>query len=770
MPRLRPSLILLFALSGAAALIYEIVWLEMLQLIVGSTAVSLAALLSTFMGGLCLGSLLLPRFVPARAHPLLVFAYIELGIGLSGIAVVHAMPLVDWVFAATAVQGFTGILLRGVVSSLCLLPPTILMGASLPAISRWVKGTGQIGYLYGANTCGAMCGCLAAGFYLLRIHDVTVASYTAVAINFAIAAVSWRMAAGSPHVEKASAQTAGGNGDWSVDAAIALSGLCALGAEVIWTRQFSLLLGGTVYTFSLILAGFLLGLGAGGAAGALIAARGKQPRLALGICQFLLCGAIAGSAYLLANVLPYWNFSSRNRFTMDFLRCLAAILPPALLWGASFPLALAASADSRLDATRATSRIYAMNTIGAIAGALLFSLLLIPGVGTQQAQRVLIGLSAVACVAALVPRRIALAGAAAAMFAWFVPVMPWGVIAYGRQLSTKDDIGTLMFAGEGMNSSIAITQLYEKRLFHVSGKVEASSEQQDMRLQRMLGHIPALFHPNQRSALVVGCGAGVTAGSFVAHPSIEKITLCEIEPLVPKTAARYFDSENYNVIRDRRTKIVSDDARHYILTTRDTFDVITSDPIHPWVKGSATLYTKEYFELCKRRLNPGGFITQWVPLYESNREAVMSEIATFFEVFPNGTIWGNDTDLEEGYDIVLLGQQGPARIDIDALQRRLDRPDHSRVTKSLRELGLGTAISLLSTYAGDAAGLREWMRDAQINRDRNLRLQYLAGLAPNAQGAVEIYHEILKFRRLPDYIVSASQDRAKLLKAALRGQ
>jgi spermidine synthase len=603
------------------------------------------------------------------------------------------------------------------------------------------------------------------------VHDVAVASYTAVTINFAIAAIGWHLAAGAPHREEARAlETAAGKDDWNVYLAIAVSGLCSLGAEVIWTRQLSLLLGGTVYTFSLILAGFLAGIGAGGGAGAFVAVRGKRPRLALGICQFLLGGAIAWSAYVLANVLPYWNFNSRHQFTMDFLSCAAAILPAALLWGASFPLALAAAANKGLDATRATSRIYATNTLGAIVGVLLFSLLLIPGIGTQQAQRLLIGLSAAASVIALVPKRIALAGVAGVLFAWFVPALPWGVIAYGRQLSIKDDIGTLMYAGEGMNASIAITQLYDKRLFHVSGKVEASSEQQDMRLQRMLGHIPALFHPKPRSALVVGCGAGVTAGSFLAHPSIEKITLCEIEPLVLKTAARYFDSENYNVIEDRRTQIVNDDARHYILTTRDTFDVITSDPIHPWVKGSATLYTKEYFELCKRRLNPGGFITQWVPLYESNREAVMSEIATFFEVFPNGTIWGNDTDYEEGYDVVLLGQQSPARIDADALQQRLDRPDHSRVTKSLRELGLGTAIHLLSTYAGDAEGLRGWLRDAQINRDRNLRLQYLAGLAPNAQGAVEIYHEILRFRKFPEYIVTASQDRAKLLKGALRGQ
>jgi len=729
-------LTILFALSGAAALIYEIVWMEMLQLVIGSTAIAVAVLLSTFMGGLCLGSILLPRVVPPRVHPLRVFALIEAGIGLCGLLVLYALNT-PWI----------------------LLPPTILMGASLPAIARWVKGSAKVGYLYGANTVGAMAGSLFAGFYLLRVYDVSVASYTAVAINFAIAAVSWWMSRNAAYEPQDEVREEGAN-DWSSYAAIAVSGLCSLGAEVIWTRQLSLLLGGTVYTFSLILAGFLAGIGIGGAVGAFIAGR-SMPRVALGICQVLLCAAIAFSAYMMATVLPYWEPKALSRFAADFVRCLAAIFPAALLWGASFPLAL--------SATRSTSRVYAVNTAGAIAGALLCSLVLIPGIGTQQSQRVLIGLSALAAIIALLPRWIALAGLAAAAFAWTVPATPWGVIAYGRQLNTKVDIGYPLFVGEGMNSSIAITELFDKRLFHVSGKVEASSEQQDMRLQRMLGHIPALLHPGPRSVLIVGCGAGVTAGSFVVHPSIEKITLCELEPLVPKTAAKYFDIENYNVIKDRRARVVNEDARHFILTTNETYDVITSDPIHPWVKGSATLYTKEYFDLCKRRLNPGGFITQWVPLYESNRDAVMSEIATFFEVFPNGTIWGNDTDMEEGYDIVLLGQVGPARIDIDAIQQRLDRPDHARVDSSLRELGLGSAIQLLSTYGGDAAGLHEWLRAAQINRDRNLRLQYLAGLSPNAQSAAAIYSEILRFRKFPDYFLTASPERSQALKRALRG-
>ncbi len=221
--------------------------------------------------------------------------------------------------------------------------------------------------------------------------------------------------------------------------------------------------------------------------------------------------------------------------------------------------------------------------------------------------------------------------------------------------------------------------------FHVCGKVEASTEPADMRLQRMLGHLSALVHPKPRSVLVVGCGAGVTAGSFLLHPEVERIVLCEIEPLIPKVVSVYFARENYDVVDDPRVEIVYDDARHYILTTQEKFDVITSDPIHPWVKGSAALYTREYFDLCKRRLNPGGVVTQWVPLYESNEDVVKSEIATFFTAFPQGTIWSNDIE-GEGYDVVLLGRTEPLKIDVDALQQRLNREDHRRVAESLAEV------------------------------------------------------------------------------------
>ncbi|HEX3865773.1 MAG TPA: fused MFS/spermidine synthase, partial [Gemmatimonadaceae bacterium] len=307
------------------------------------------------------------------------------------------------------------------------------------------------------------------------------------------------------------------------------------------------------------------------------------------------------------------------------------------------------------------------------------------------------------------------------------------------------------------------------RNFHVAGKVEASSLPQDMRLQRMLGHMSALLDHDPRSVLVVGFGAGVTAGSFVLHPNIKRIVICEIEPLIPKVVSTYFTAENYDVAHDPRVEIVYDDARHFILTTKEKFDVITSDPIHPWVKGAATLYTKEYFELVKQHLNPGGVVTQWVPLYESFPDVVKSEVATFFNVFPDGTIWSNDIQ-GKGYDVLLAGHATAQTIDVDSMQMRLSRPENARVAQSLAEVGFSGALSLLGTYGGQARDLAPWLADAQINRDSNLRLQYLAGMGLNTYENASIYDDMLRYRRYPDNLFTGTDEEKALLRVELDRQ
>ena len=795
-PRFLPLLVLLFAGSGAAALIYEIVWFQLLQLVIGSSAVSLGVLLATFMGGMGAGSLAWPRLVSPARHPLRVYAVLEAGIALLGVVVLVVLPSAGRLYAGIAGDGQTGLALRAGLAAALLLPPTFLMGATLPVVARWIGATRQglswLGFFYGGNTAGAVAGCLLAGFYLLRVHDLATATWCAVTLNLLVAAAAWLLAAKAPHTATPAGEChliddipAKAPAAWPVFGVTALSGFCALAAEVVWTRHLALLLGGTVYTFSIILAVFLAGIGLGGAGGAWLARHTASPRRWLGAAQGLLAPGILWAAVLIAQHLPYWTFEAGlvatplGKLSADLARCAAALLPPALLWGASFPLALAALAAPGRDAGRLAGGVYAANTGGAIAGALLAGLWIVPTFGGQHTQRLLLLLSVGAGLLALLhdsrqaanrrARRFALAlvslaPVAAGLLAFRLPALPWPVLAYGRQLATTPMADkTPLWFGEGLNSTVGVTRNAQGNVsFHVAGKTEASTFPKDMRLQRMLGHVPALFHPNPESILVVGCGAGVTAGSFTQYPSVKRIVICEIEPLIPKHIAPYFKDQNYDVVNDPRVEIIYDDARHYILTTQEKFDIITSDPIHPWVKGAATLYTKEYFELVKQRLKPGGLVTQWVPFYESDEAVVRTEIATFFEVFPEGTIWGNDEN-GYGYDVVMLGQVGPMKLDVDQIQARLDRPDYAKVKTSLDESSMGTAADLIHTYAGRAPELKAWLQGSQINLDRNLRLQYLAGLQLNSHLGKAMYGPMLAQRRwAPELFVGQPETLAEL--------
>ena len=233
--------------------------------------------------------------------------------------------------------------------------------------------------------------------------------------------------------------------------------------------------------------------------------------------------------------------------------------------------------------------------------------------------------------------------------------------------------------------------------------------------------------------------------------------VAEIEPLVPRFVAPYFADYNERVVDSPKVTIRYDDARHFLFTTDRSFDVITSDMVDPWVKGTAALFTREFFDAARRRLKPGGVVTLFVQLYQSNIEAVKSELATFMDVFPNSAVWGNTIN-GEGYDLVVTGQIEPIRIDVDALQSRLTSPAYASVARSLREIGIGSAVDLLSTYAGSAADLAPWLRDAAINRDRHLRLQYLAGLGLNARAAAPIYAEMLRYASVPGALISGSAE------------
>jgi spermidine synthase len=808
-----PVLLLLFVGSGCAALIYEIVWFQMLELFVGSSSVSIGVLLGTFMGGMCIGSFLLPRYISPKHHPLKVYAFLEIAIGVIGLLLIFVLPLVGHVYTAWGGYGLTGYLLRGLVASICLLPPTLAMGATLPAVARWVQttpsGVSWLGFFYAGNIAGAVMGTLLAGFYLLRVFDMNTATYVAAAINFAVGGLGLLVAANTPAFADGGdadpnpqslfpgheMRPSGSSDRTLVYVAIALSGFCALAAQVIWTRVLSLLFGASTYTFSLILAVFLIGLGIGSSLGSIIAKTVERPRVALGWCQMLNVGAMAWSAYMLMESLPYWPINTSittsiwYNFQLDFVRAFWAVLPGPILWGASFPLALAAVARRGEDPGRLVGGVYAANTVGAIFGSVIASLVLVYWFGSQRAQQVLMIVSGMSGLLLLAPAELStpprstsrprhtlrwvapmlliIALGVAAFLIRTVPTIPGILVAYGRYAATwMGQQGDIFYVGEGLSSSVAVSRFGEVMNYHNAGKVQASSQPQDMRLQRMLGHFTTLVPKVPKKVLVIGCGAGATAGAVSIDEHVETLIIAEIEPLVPRVVSEHFGEHNFNVVRNPKTQIVIDDARHFLLTTDERFDAITSDPLDPWVKGAATLYTREFFELAKSKLNPGGTVTLFVQLYESTPEAVKSEIGTFFEVFPNGVIWGN-THQGRGYDTVLMGTVEAPHFNVDEWETRLNSAPYAAVKNSLREISIYSAVDLFANYAGRASDMKAYLADAQINRDRDLRLQYLAGLGLNLYQSGPIYAEILRHKKYPEGLFSGSPETMQKLRVAI---
>jgi spermidine synthase len=749
----------LAAVSGIAALVFEIVWFQQLELAIGSSSVSLGVIAATFMGGMCLGSLLLARCVSPRRHPLVTFAGLQLGVACCGLVLVRAAPAVGDLYHRLGPVGHWGYACRAAAAAVCLLPPTVLMGATLPTLARWAwaqSRSGSVGWLQAANVAGGVLGCLLTGFVLLPRFDLATAAVLAATTNLMAAIAALRIVRRSPYAPPIAVASQGRQPRIWITVVIGLSGLTALAAEVIWTRLLALQVGGSAYAFTLILAVFLTGLGIGNAVGSAAAGACRDAAAALGWCQLLSVAAIAWAAHQIAAFLPYWPIDPALAtkplvmFQFDLIRCAWAIMPAAVVWGASFPLALAAVGSPDGDAARPVGRIAAANTAGAVVGAIGGGVLLVWWLGSQRAQQTLMAISCLAALPLLVPitwsRRglafiglpvAAVVGSALAIVT--TPATPGLLVGCGRHSALLDGHHEFLFVGEGLQADVAVSRGIAGRLYyHNAGKVQASSEPQDMRLQRMLGHMTTLIHDDPRSVLVIGCGAGVTAGAVALDPRVVAETIVEIEPLVPRAAATYFGDHNHRVLEDPRVTVVIDDARHYLLTTDRVFDAITSDPLDPWVKGAAALFTVEFLEVVKSRLATDGVFTMFVQLYATNEDAVKSQVGSFFEVFPDGLVFAN-TSFGKGYDLVLLGRAGPAVIDVDAVQNRLTLPAWNPVARALREVGIGSATQLFATFTGQAEDMVAWLRGAAINRDANLRLQYLAGAGLNLQNGREIY-------------------------------
>jgi spermidine synthase len=323
----------------------------------------------------------------------------------------------------------------------------------------------------------------------------------------------------------------------------------------------------------------------------------------------------------------------------------------------------------------------------------------------------------------------------------------------------------ILYVGEGIMASVAVSRTGSGVLnYHNAGKVQASSEPQDMRLQRMLGHITTLVPKTPTKVVVIGCGAGVTAGAVSVDPLVKDQTIAEIEPLVPRVVSEHFSKHNFDVVRNPKVKIHLDDARHYLLTTDEKFDAITSDPLDPWVRGAATLYTREFFNVVKNHLNPGGVVTLFVQLYESSEAAVKSEVATIPRGVPRRSGLREHRERPGVRPRALRStrwRQDQRRRGAEASQRSGEPGDRGLAAGDWHLL----SVDLFGTYAGSKSDMANWLKDASINTDRNLRLQYLAGLGLNLYQSDAIYRNMIKQSRYPENLFAGSAETLQALRA-----
>jgi len=779
-------LYILFVVSGAAALVYEVVWARSLSLVFGGSHLAVTTVLAVFMGGLALGGWLLGRHVERVRSPLRLYGLLELGIALFAGVFALLMSVYPTIYAPLArLAGNDPLrlsLVRVGFAVAAMIVPTTLMGGTLPVLSRFVASRPQrlgrhLALLYGFNTLGAVVGTLAAGFVLLARFGVSRSLAIAMGANGVIGAValvtpeSWLGGDREPAADDTEAgrrePTEAGPGLPSLPFrltlwGIGISGACALGYEVLWTRVLSLVVGTSVYSFTIMLVAFLAGIGIGSQLEGLLArmVRGwdrhwQAPILGFGCAQLAIGVTALATSYALQS-LPMQAMRLQRMLQADagefgarqgtsFLLAFGFMAVPAMFMGLAFPLAGAAHARWRGAVGGAVGEVLAFNTVGAILGAAGSGFALIYLFGIERSLQMLVivniglGLAVLASIrrgrrtvvvaAGAVATMLAAAAAASGSFGmwdrdFFAVFRNNQRTAFASAERTREAIANtdVLYYHEGINETISVIRPKgAAQAFIVNGRVEASTHKQDIQCQRTLGHLPMLAHPDPRRVFVLGLGTGMTLGATSIHPEVEQITLAEIERGV-LPAARTFGEYNHHVLDNPKLRIVHNDGRNFLTTTRETFDVITADPIHPWSGGAAYLYTTEYFRTASEHLAPGGVICQWLPIYELTVEDVRSVIRTFSDNFEHVVLWLTF------YDAELLGSNAPIVFD----ERRLAaRFADERVAADLAMVQMGTPRKFLSYFVAGDGAIREFARGAVVNTDDNLWLEFSS---PRSQG------------------------------------
>ena len=763
-PRINTTLIgVCFVLSGATGLIYEILWARMLGLVFGATTLAVSTVLAAFMGGLALGSALAGRLAARITKPVAAYGWMEIGIAVYALVVPLLFHAVDSLYASFWQQLQPGFfmftLLRFTLSCLLLLVPTTLMGATLPVLAAALlraegHDSGSVTRLYACNLVGAIFGALLAGFVLLPAFGVRITIFIAAGINVfvGVLAINLRDLPSQINADKEekSLVVVGERARFWLVAAF-VSGFVTISTQVAWTRILTMIIGSSTYAFSIVVALFLIGL----AGGAWIV--GRKDRSAKLRAAILVVEVITAVSLLLSlfvvNRIPALLINLGLRLQVSSwggllaLQIAAAtllILVPALLMGMVMPLVLV-WASNQIGGAGRVGRSYAVNTIGAITGAFATGFVLIP----KTSIRFTLLLCATLCLfvaglayqpvrRALEPalqRSLAVALAPVLAIVLFILAPPMNladlsigaydtlvrILAQSREgtndneQASEPNIHKLLLYREGPTATVSVRQDGHTVSMAINGRTNASDSIYDMPTQVMLGQLPMLVAPQQNNALIIGYATGITMGSMLQSP-IQSVTCVELEPETVE-GSRFFEHVNNRPLDDPRSQLVIDDARTYLRVTPARYDVIVSEPSHPWVPGVANLFTQEFFELGRARLSEQGIFAQWVQIYQLSTESLRSVLATYHKVFPHVLVFrvGGSS---RGKDLILIGSN--QRVSLERLAERLA---DQRMSAEMARVNFKSEDDVRAWFVCDETRLGPAVAGGRINTDDNMHIE-----------------------------------------------
>ncbi|GAB4345588.1 MAG: hypothetical protein Kow0099_25980 [Candidatus Abyssubacteria bacterium] len=745
-----------FFISGACGLVYEVVWTRMLTLTFGASVFAVSAVLTAFMGGLALGSYLFGRYADRSGNPARIYAFLEIGIGAYAFALPHMLNQLEGVylslFTGSAPSFYVLSLIRFVMALAVLIVPTTLMGATLPMLSKYVgvrlKHLGwSTGSLYALNTLGAVAGCAAAGFLLIGTLGIERTIHLAVAANLLVGAtVYFALGRGSAaDVVSGVLEEASESYDSPARASytdslrmlvlvfFGVSGFCSLAYEVLWTRALVFHMNISIYAFTTMLTTFLVGLAVGSFVSARLSDRSRDPLLTLCVIQALIGISAVLSLpifgkffYSLEQLFPSFGVISWLPSGYSFAKAFLVMFVPSFLMGTVFPLVVTICARNVRKLGRSVGTIYAANTLGCILGSFAAAFVLVPLLGIGKSI-LLLGCVNVAMGMVLFYAHPGIGTGtkrfASVAFAPLLVLFAGGVADFAQVQFTSplEDVGEVLYYKEGVGATVKVFRNRTSGIREISidgYPVACTGNRLNMRgpeIQKALAHFPMLLHPDPKDVCIVGFGAGGTSYNVSLY-DVRSIVCAELSQEVPK-AAPLLREVNHGVLQDPRFELVIEDGRNYLLRTERTFDVITVDATSPKFAGNVSLYTKEFYDLCKERLNRGGVMALWVPYHLLSRREDILLFKTFRESYPHFSVWFTSG---RGY-FVLMGSDRPLAVDFKQLEHRMAMP---AIQRELLEVGLNSPYRFLSCFVMGEDAPDSYFAGVPVNTDDHPYIEY----------------------------------------------